>query len=171
LRLSAAISDAARASDLSASLIAAIAWRESNFRASAVSRAGALGEMQLLPQTARELGVDPKESRQNVAGGAAYVRALLRRYDGDLIKTLAAYDAGPRAVDRYGGVPPFKETQAYVAAVLDRLSQESMAEDATSRGMGDQGKMQPSVTDLRIGKNSVGVGQPMDLMVVGGSGR
>lgn len=125
-KLLGAISDAARASDLSASLIAAIAWRESNFRASAVSRAGALGEMQLLPGTARQLGVDPRDSHQNVAGGAAYVRQLLQRYNGDLIKTLAAYNAGPEVVDRYGGVPPFKETQAYVAAVLDRLSQESV---------------------------------------------
>lgn len=127
-QLSGAISDAARASDLSASLIAAIAWRESNFRASAVSRAGALGEMQLMPETARRLGVDPRISRQNVAGGAAYVRALLQRYNGDLIKTLAAYNAGPEAVDRYGGVPPFKETRAYVAAVLDQLSQESLGQ-------------------------------------------
>jgi soluble lytic murein transglycosylase-like protein len=126
LSLAGAISDAARASDVSASLIAAIAWRESNFRASAVSRAGALGEMQLLPSTARALGVDPRVSRQNVAGGAAYIRALLQRYHGDLIKTLAAYNAGPEAVDRYGGVPPFKETKAYVAAVLDRLSEESV---------------------------------------------
>jgi soluble lytic murein transglycosylase-like protein len=127
-RLSGAIADAARASDVSASLIAAIAWRESNFRASAVSRAGALGEMQLSPSTARALGVDPRVSRENVAGGAAYVRALLQRYHGDLIKTLAAYNAGPQAVDRYGGVPPFKETKAYVAAVLDRLSEESVAQ-------------------------------------------
>lgn len=129
-KLAVAISDAAQASNLSASLIAAIAWRESNFRASAVSRAGALGEMQLLPKTARDLGVDPRISRQNVAGGAAYVRALLQRYHGDLIKTLAAYNAGPEAVDRYGGVPPFKETRAYVAAVLDRLSQESLGQDS-----------------------------------------
>jgi soluble lytic murein transglycosylase-like protein len=132
-QLAGAISNAARASDLSASLIAAIAWRESNFRASAVSRAGALGEMQLLPETARQLGVDPRVSRQNVAGGAAYVRALLQRYNGDLIKTLAAYNAGPRAVDRYGGVPPFKETEAYVAAVLDRLSQESVGQERADR--------------------------------------
>jgi soluble lytic murein transglycosylase-like protein len=132
-QLSIAISDAARASALSASLIAAIAWRESNFRAAAVSRAGALGEMQLLPQTARQLGVDPRVSRQNVAGGAAYVRTLLQRYNGDLIKTLAAYNAGPEAVDRYGGVPPFKETQAYVAAVLDRLSQESLGQESMNQ--------------------------------------
>jgi len=116
-----------------ASLIAAIAWRESNFRAAAVSRAGALGEMQLLPKTARQLGVDPRVSRQNVAGGAAYVRTLLQRYNGDLIKTLAAYNAGPEAVDRYGGVPPFKESQAYVAAVLDRLSQESLGQESMNQ--------------------------------------
>jgi len=139
--LAGAISDAAQASNLSAALIAAIAWRESNFKASAVSRAGALGEMQLLPQTARQLGVDPRISRQNVAGGAAYVRALLQRYNGDLIKTLAAYNAGPEAVDRYGGVPPFKETQAYVTAVLDRLSQESLdQQSAGQRSMQQEGK-------------------------------
>jgi len=133
-QLAGAISDAAQASNLSASLIAAVAWRESNFKASAVSRAGALGEMQLLPETARQLGVDPRITRQNVAGGAAYIRGLLQRYHGDLIKTLAAYNAGPEAVDRYGGVPPFKETQAYVAAVLDRLSQESVGQERMAQG-------------------------------------
>jgi len=172
--LTGAIDDAARASDLSASLISAIAWCESHFEASAQSHAGAIGEMQLLPQTARELGVDPKVSRQNVAGGAAYVRLLLRRYDGDLIKTLAAYNAGPRAVDRYGGVPPFKETRAYVAAVLERLSHDSEA-------MGREGvyrtEMHPTIPQPRIvpesfvDETSGSVGRPIDLTVVSGSGR
>jgi soluble lytic murein transglycosylase-like protein len=138
--LSGAISDAAHASDLSAALIAAIAWRESHFKASAVSRAGALGEMQLLPETARRFGVDPKVSRQNVAGGAAYIRTLLQRYNGDLIKTLAAYNAGPKAVDRYGGVPPFRETQAYVAAILDRLSQDSLDGGQPLTSINQEGK-------------------------------
>jgi hypothetical protein len=150
--LAGAIADAAQASDLSASLITAIAWRESNFRSAAVSRAGALGEMQLRPETARQLGVDPRVSRQNVAGGAAYVRALLTRYDGDLIKTLAAYNAGPQAVDRYGGTPPYKETQAYVAAVLDRLSQDSLGPQGSPGASLDpespgQTDAQPSHTD------------------------
>jgi soluble lytic murein transglycosylase-like protein len=119
-----------------------------------VSRASAVGEMQLLPGTARQLGVDPRISRQNVAGGAAYVRALLRRYDGDLIKTLAAYNAGPEAVDRYRGVPPFKETKAYVAAVLDRLSQESLADG-----------------DPRSVTTAAGVERPTGLLVVSERGR
>jgi soluble lytic murein transglycosylase-like protein len=88
-----------------------------------VSRAGAIGEMQLMPATAQDMGVDPYDTRQNYGGGAAYLRALVNRYDGDLVRTLAAYNAGPKAVDRYGGIPPFKETQAFVAAIMTRLSQ------------------------------------------------
>lgn len=116
------IADAAALTAVSEDLIAAVAWRESRMRASAVSRAGARGEMQLMPATARSLGVDPADSGQNYRGGAAYLRRLLIRYDGDLVKTLAAYNAGPGAVDRHHGVPPYPETRAYVAAVLDRLS-------------------------------------------------
>jgi soluble lytic murein transglycosylase-like protein len=160
--LAAAIADAARSTDLSAALISAIAWRESNFSPSAVSRAGALGEMQLLPQTARRLGVDPRVTRQNVAGGAAYVRALLRRYDGDLVKTLAAYNAGPKAVDRYGGVPPFKETQAYVAAVLERLSQESLGQDKR-----DHAAAQPARTGPHGVVTQPGLERSRGLLVVG----
>ena len=75
-----------------------------------------------MPGTAKGLGVNPFESRENYSGGAAYLGGLLKRYDGDVVRALAAYNAGPKAVDHYGGVPPFKETQAYVAAILDRLS-------------------------------------------------
>jgi len=118
-----ALSDAAAAARLSPDLLEAVAWRESRFRAGVVSRAGAIGEMQLMPATAQALRVDPYDSRQNYRGGATYLSALLRRYDGDLMRALAAYNAGPGAVDRWGGVPPYKETQAYVAAILERLSQ------------------------------------------------
>lgn len=123
-----AVVQAAAAAALSPELIEAVAWRESRGRADAVSRAGALGEMQLMPGTARGLSVDPRDTRQNYRGGAAYLRGLLQRYAGDLQLALAAYNAGPRAVDRYKGVPPFPETQAYVAAVMDRLSRR--ADDA-----------------------------------------
>ena len=112
---------AASAFDLSPALIQAVAWQESRFHPRAVSPAGAVGEMQLMPATARALGVDPFDPEQNYRGGAAYLGALLRRYDGDLVRALAAYNAGPGAVDRYGGVPPYRETRAYVAAVLNRL--------------------------------------------------
>lgn len=118
---------AAEAAALSPSLVEAVAWRESRLRAGVVSPAGAVGEMQLMPGTARALGVDPYDTRQNLAAGATYLSALLRRYDGDLVRALAAYNAGPGAVDRYGGVPPYKETQDYVAAILDRLSQSAVA--------------------------------------------
>lgn len=121
------LSTAASKAELSADLVEAVAWRESHIRQGVVSPAGAVGEMQLMPGTARGLGVDPYDSRQNFSGGAAYLSGLLKRYDGDLVRALAAYNAGPRAVDRYGGVPPYKETQDYVAAILDRLSQRAAA--------------------------------------------
>ena len=118
-----ALKRAAIAAELSPELLAAVAWRESGGRSDRISRAGAVGEMQLMPATARGLGVDAYAPAENLRGGAAYLRVLMRRYDGDLVRALAAYNAGPKTVDRFGGVPPYRETQAYVAAVLDRLSQ------------------------------------------------
>ena len=124
---SAAVSDAIRqAADrrqLSARLIEAVAWQESRLNQKAVSPKGALGVMQLRPQTAAGLGVDPSDLHGNVDGGAAYLGRLLQQFDGDIVLTLAAYNAGPEAVRRYGGVPPYPETRAYVAAVLDRLAE------------------------------------------------
>ena len=124
---SAALSQAADDVQLSPDLLEAVGWRESRLRAGVVSRAGAIGEMQLMPGTAQALGVDPYDTRQNFAGGATYLKVMLQRYDGDVVLALAAYNAGPGAVDRYGGVPPFKETRDYVAAILDRLSQRATA--------------------------------------------
>jgi soluble lytic murein transglycosylase-like protein len=114
--------NAAIAAQISPALVEAVAWHESRFHARIISPAGAIGEMQLMPGTARTLGVDPYNSQQNYMGGARYLSSLMRRYDGDLVRTLAAYDAGPGAVDRYGGVPPYKETRAYVSAILESLS-------------------------------------------------
>jgi soluble lytic murein transglycosylase-like protein len=121
----AALQDAAHANGLSPDLVEAVAWRESRLRPGLISRAGAIGEMQLMPGTARDLGVNPYDTRQNFQGGAAYLSAMLRRYDGDLVRALAAYNAGPGAVDRYRGVPPYKETRDYVTAILERLSERS----------------------------------------------
>jgi len=117
------IGDAARTQALSPALVEAVAWAESRFVHGRVSRAGAIGEMQLMPQTARTLRVDPSDSRQNYQGGAEYLRMLMNRYNGDLVRALAAYNAGPKAVDRYDGVPPYRDTQAYVTSILARLSQ------------------------------------------------
>jgi len=114
--------DVAARNQLSAQLMEAVAWRESSFNQTAISPKGARGVMQLMPDTARRLGVNPRDLRDNVAGGGAYMAKLLREFDGDIILTLAAYNAGPEAVRRWGGVPPYPETKAFVAAVLDRLS-------------------------------------------------
>jgi soluble lytic murein transglycosylase-like protein len=118
-----AIAQAADRRQLSARLIEAVAWQESRLNPKAVSSKGALGVMQLRPQTAAGLGVDASDLRSNIDGGAAYLAQLLQDFDGDLVLTLAAYNAGPEAVRRWGGVPPYPETRAYVAAVLDRLAQ------------------------------------------------
>ncbi len=114
----AAIHDAARQHGLDPRLVAAVARRESAFEANAVSNVGACGIMQLMPATAQYLGVtNVFDARQNIFGGARYLRTLLDTFGGDLDLALAAYNAGPGAVQKYRGVPPYRETKAYVAAV------------------------------------------------------
>jgi soluble lytic murein transglycosylase len=108
----------ARANDVPPALVKAVIAAESMFDSEAVSHAGALGLMQLMPKTARALGVeDPLRPDENVRGGTEYLRAMLDRY-GDFSRALAAYNAGPTAVDRHKGVPPYRETRAYVQRVL-----------------------------------------------------
>jgi soluble lytic murein transglycosylase-like protein len=112
------IRTASRTHGVPAALVKAVIAAESSFDASAVSPKGAMGLMQLMPGTARDLGVDDAfHSEQNVQGGTRYLRELYDRY-GDWLRTLAAYNAGPEAVDRYDGVPPYSETREYVKRVL-----------------------------------------------------
>ena len=111
--------------DLSPALIEALVWQESRWRAGALSPAGARGLAQLMPGTAREMGVNPDDPYANLEGGARYLREQLDRFDGDLEKALAAYNAGPGRVISAGGIPRIRETQTYVAAVMGRLSNHS----------------------------------------------
>jgi soluble lytic murein transglycosylase-like protein len=113
------VSKAALAWNVDPSLIKAVIASESGFDAGATSRAGAQGLMQLMPTTAAQLGVtDAYNPAQNVWAGARYLRALLDRFGGDVKKAVAAYNAGPAAVEKYGGIPPYTETQNYVRNVL-----------------------------------------------------
>jgi soluble lytic murein transglycosylase len=108
----------AREQQIQPALVKAVIAAESNFDPQAVSRKGAQGLMQLMPATAEQLGIqDPLRPVQNVRGGTRYLRLMIDRY-GDLERALAAYNAGPTAVDRHGGVPPYRETRDYVKRVL-----------------------------------------------------
>ncbi|WP_455715089.1 lytic transglycosylase domain-containing protein [Anaerosporobacter sp.] len=110
--------------DVSVDLLKAIAKQESNFNADAVSKSGAMGVMQLMPATAKELGVtNAFDAEQNIMGGAKYISKLLDQYNGDTKLALAAYNAGSGNVRKYGGIPPFKETQNYVVKVMQYYEQ------------------------------------------------
>jgi soluble lytic murein transglycosylase-like protein len=108
--------------DVSPALLDAVVWQESRWNVDAVSPAGARGLAQLMPATARMMGVDPDDPHANLEGGARYLRMQLDRFGGDLEKALAAYNAGPARVVKAGGVPAIRETRDYVAAILARLS-------------------------------------------------
>jgi hypothetical protein len=134
--LSAIIGDASARSRIDADFIASMIHAESSGNPRAVSPKGAQGLMQLMPQTANALGVknsfDPAE---NVDGGVRYLRELLLQYHGDAAKAVAAYNAGPHRVQQYGGVPPYRETHAYVAKVIDDYNRKKnvAAKQATTK--------------------------------------
>jgi hypothetical protein len=120
--------------NLDADLLASVVKAESGGNARAVSSAGARGLMQLMPGTATELGVeDSFRADQNVRGGSAYLDSLLIRYRDNLALALAAYNAGPAAVDKYHGIPPYHETQAYVARVIHEFNRRVLARQAQPR--------------------------------------
>ena len=119
--------------DLDVDLLASVVHAESGSRVHAKSRAGAEGLMQLMPGTAAQLGVrDMWVPAENVGGGAAYLDALLHRYGNNLALALAAYNAGPGAVDKYHGIPPYRETRAYVGRIIHEFNQRYAARQAAA---------------------------------------
>lgn len=104
------------------SLVRAVAIAESDMNQSALSPVGAIGVMQLMPETAAAIGVNPYDEAQNIEGGTIYLRQMLDKFNGNVPYALAAYNAGPDAVQRYGGIPPYSETQNYVGRIMDIMS-------------------------------------------------
>lgn len=123
------LSEASQASGIDRDFLESVIHHESGFNPKAVSPKGARGLMQLMPNTASQLGVkDSFDPGQNIQGGTAYLKQLLELYHGDAQKALAAYNAGPRRVDQYKGVPPYHETRAYVSRIIREYNQKKQAE-------------------------------------------
>ncbi len=116
------LKQAATAANISPTLLSALVWQESRWNPQAVSSKGAIGLAQLMPGTARYLGVNAADPAANLIGGARYLRELLDQFDGDVEKALAAYNAGPARVRNAGGVPAIAETRAYVASIVRHIS-------------------------------------------------
>lgn len=123
------VEDAAARAGLPPAIVHSVARAESGYRTDALSRKGAIGLMQLMPGTAADLSADPHNPRENAEAGAMYLREMLIKYDGDVPKALAAYNAGPGAVDKYNGVPPYAETRSYVNRVIRDYKKRSGAGD------------------------------------------
>ena len=132
------VNSASAAYHLDPDLVNSVIHAESGFNSHAVSRKGAQGLMQLMPDTASKLGVaNAFDPQSNVAGGSRYLRELLERYNFDLIKALAAYNAGPERVEQYRGVPPYRETHDYVARIVREYNRKKIAQEklaAAERG-------------------------------------
>lgn len=122
------VEEAAAKERLEPALLRAIIKVESNFNHKAVSRVGAKGLMQIMPATAEDIGrikaLDHTNPRANILAGAHYIRSMINRFQGNLTLAIAAYNAGPTAVKKYKGIPPFRETQDYVVKVLEELERE-----------------------------------------------
>jgi soluble lytic murein transglycosylase-like protein len=130
LDLNQVVNSASAAYHLDPDLVNSVIHAESGFNSHAVSRKGAQGLMQLMPGTASRLGVaNAFDPQSNVGGGSRYLRELLERYNFDLIKALAAYNAGPKRVEQYRGVPPYSETRAYVARIVREYNLKKIAQE------------------------------------------
>ena len=145
--LSQVVNSASAAYHLDPDLVNSVIHAESGFNAHAVSPKGAQGLMQLMPGTASKLGVaNAFDPQSNVAGGSRYLRELLERYNFDLVKALAAYNAGPQRVEHFGGVPPYYETRAYVARIVRDFNKKKIAQQKAADA---SAKKPPAVKDTK----------------------
>ena len=151
--MDAMINEAAKKYQLDPLLLGSLIGAESGYDSGAVSPAGAIGLGQLMPDTAQRLGVDPYDDKQNLDGSAKYLRQLLDEFGGDATKAVAAYNAGPEAVEKYGGVPPYSETQNYVQKVLGNRDDFKKQADAGA-GQGFDYMQQGTYYDVNPGAES-----------------
>ena len=163
--MNAIFEEAASRFGVDANLLKAIGKAESAFNASAVSQAGAIGVMQLMPATAAALGVsNPYDARENIMGGASYIADLLKKYGGDVKLALAAYNAGSGNVDKYGGIPPFKETQSYVKKVMEYAGEDITVNGTVSQAASQQYESGETVPMQAVQADSGYLSNLVDLM-------
>ncbi len=155
--------DAAKKYNISVDLLKAVGKAESDFVTTAVSRSGAQGIMQLMPATAKELGVkDSFNAEENIMGGAKYLSQLSKKYDGDIKLTLAAYNAGSGNVAKYGGIPPFKETQNYVVKVMKYMQEGVSTGNATVKVASILSSSSFLTTEASVTEDTTDLSQTMD---------
>lgn len=149
------VAEASKTTGIDPDFLNSVIHHESGFNPHAVSKKGAKGLMQLMPQTADQLGVrDSFDPGQNIHGGAAYLRELLVQYNGDAQKALAAYNAGPHRVEQYNGVPPYNETRAYVAGIIREYNKKKLAQQNTVRAKRASAGKKPALQPRTAVKNS-----------------